>query len=250
MSTFVSGVLSGFVTLFVIAVLVGSLNWLTRRRGAKKFLHADNRGVILYASRINVRAGGSSGHDGLARSFNGPTVAETELSSIILIEEFLQSLRPTSALLGNTLSQFRIQWRDTSLSVRLSPQTESGIDSSSTIVTLGSPAYNVVSAVTEKDFPNLARFNEHFNAIGIDGVGTTSDVEAFLVERAVNQNLRRCSFYVAGQSELGTATAAGYLLSHWKELHKRYSANQSFALVFAGKFATGGVPELLFKTPA
>lgn len=134
------------------------------------------------------------------------------------------------------------------MSVRLAPGDETGVDRSSTLIALGSPAFNVVSAVIERDYPGLARFQDGNQEIAIPDVGATRDDEAFIVERAINPNLDRCAFYVAGQSALGTETAAGYLVTHWEELHKRFPRNVSFALVFAGKFREGGTPELLFQT--
>lgn len=244
----VFGVLSSLAAIVILAILVAGFNWVTNRRAVKKFLHVKDRGVNLYASRITVKLWGSLGADGVVRSYSGPTIAGTELESIIQIEGFLSSLRPTPVSLGSALSRIRITSPDTSLSFHMAPENESGIDSTSSIVSMGSPAYNIVSAATQRDFPQLACFSSDYRSIGIAGVGTTTDVEAFLVERAINPNLNRCTFYLAGQSALGTQHAAGYLIRHWKELYKRFGEDQNFALVFAGNFAVGGSPELLFET--
>jgi hypothetical protein len=248
MASFGSGILSNLATVVLLAAVVGVLHWLTRRRKVKKFLHVSNHGIIIYASRIEVLPGGALGADRKRRAFAGPTVSESELSSIDQIEDFLSSLRPTSEMLSSSLTRLRVLWRDTSVKARLAPRDESGIERSSTLISLGSPAYNIVSAVIERDFARLARFQDDNQEIAIPGVGSTRDVEAFLVERAVNRNLGQCAFYVAGQSQLGTLTAAGYLVSHWEELHKRFPHNQSFAIVFAGRFLEGREPELLFET--
>ena len=95
---FALGVLSSLAALVIVACLVGGFNWITRRRVVKKFLRVKGRGVNLYASRITMKLWGSLGADGVVRSFSGPTVAGTELESIIQIEGFLSSLRPTPVL--------------------------------------------------------------------------------------------------------------------------------------------------------
>src|ERR1039458_445119 len=125
----VLGVLSSMAALGIVACLVGGFNLGTNRRAVKKFLHVKDRGVNLYASRITVKLWGSLGADGVVRSFSGPTVAGTELESIIQIEGFLSSLRPTPVLLGSALSRLRIMSPDTSLSFHMAPESESGIDS-------------------------------------------------------------------------------------------------------------------------
>jgi hypothetical protein len=247
MASLVWGVIANLATVVLLAVVVGAIHWLTHRRQVKRFLHVNKGGVNVYASRIVVVSGGAVGADGVTRSFAGSTVSETEFLSIVRIEDFLSSLRPASEFVSSSLSRFRVSWRDTSVNVRLAPVDETGIDRSSTLITLGSPAYNIVSTVIQRDYPRLARFQDDNQEISIPDVGNTRDTEAFIVERAVNHNLGQCAFYVAGQSSLGTATAAGYLVSHWKELHERFPDNVSFAQVFAGRFQAGLEPVLLFE---
>jgi hypothetical protein len=249
MSSLGWGILANLTTVVLLAVLVGIIHWMTRRRKVKRFLHVKSRGIVVYASRIVVVSGGAVGTDGRNRSFSGPSVSETELSSMIHIEAFLSSLRPTSEFLSGSLNRLRVLWRDTTVNVRLAPKDESGIDQTSTVISIGSPAYNIVSAVIERDNPRLARFQDDNREIAIPGVGASREVDAFIVERVVNRNLNQCRFYLAGQSSLGTATAVGYLISHWTELHKRFPQDVSFSLVLDGHFRDDHEPELLFESP-
>jgi hypothetical protein len=240
------GIISNLVTVAVILGGGGGIYWLTGRRRAKRFFHLGPRGIVVYASQLNVVAGGSTGCDGQPRNYAGRAMAENELNCVNAVERFFSRFRPTWSPLSGPMSRIGLRWRDTAVSGVLAPPQATGIDRGPTIFAIGSPAYNTASGLVEASFPTLARFSSDYHSIEVQGAGSTTDLSAFIVERGFDVEAKTCAFYAAGFTPAATAEAIDYLLGHWKELYRRYGATRSYARVMKSGPA-GAEAQLLFE---
>jgi hypothetical protein len=68
-------------------------------------------------------------------------------------------------------------------------------------------------------------------AILVEGVPPITDTTCGFVERIVDHEQKRCVFYTAGLSELGTVGAAHYLATEWASLHRKYGNDTSFVVM-------------------
>lgn len=104
-----------------------------------------------------------------------------------------------------------------------SPLSEEQIERSSSFITLGSPAYNSVSALVESVLHPQACFSitEDGSAILVEGIPPITDQTYGFVERIVDYKKERCIFYIAGLKALGTAGAANFLIEEWWRLRQK-----------------------------
>jgi hypothetical protein len=106
-----------------------------------------------------------------------------------------------------------------------SPDSAAQIEADGTVVSLGSPAYNAVSAAIE-GYNSPVRFGPNNGAIQLPGnVAVTNPRQASVVRLRSGQ---RFWFYAAGLSEGGTAAAAHYLAKSWRRLDRLYRNSPSF----------------------
>jgi hypothetical protein len=79
---------------------------------------------------------------------------------------------------------------------------------------------------------NIATKKDNINsAIIIPGIPRFEDTRYGFIERIINPQNGQCFFYVAGLSTFSTSNAALYLVKHWKDLSKKFTANQSFIVL-------------------
>ena len=144
--------------LFIILGIIGAWAWarLTHRRLLQDFFNvSDVRRLLIYISRIDVKAFGAIGVDKYKMSYEGVSVDYQEMQVGNQIKElfsfFIPKLAETSKSIGSLLLS------DISVQVLVSPENESDIDGQSPIITLGSPALNKVSFFVEKQ-QNIVKF--------------------------------------------------------------------------------------------
>lgn len=131
-----------------------------------------NRGLVVYASRLAIRPFDSHGTGGERRSYGGDAMAEYESRCANNIERFVSGFHPTPNGVPGTLGRLRFRWQDTSSEVKLAPAAPGGaIAERGCLISIGSPAYNIVSSWIEMRFPELGSFVNSCTEMAISGSG-------------------------------------------------------------------------------
>jgi hypothetical protein len=136
---------------------------------------------------------------------------------------------------------------DITVNVMASPDTQDGVERSSTIIAVGSPGYNRVSERVEAAFHSFATFVSDNRAMQLGSNAAVTDLNAGFVQKAIDQSSGQIAFYVAGPSSLGTSGAALYLVTQWKRLAKRYPGNTPFCVMIRTTRDDGRHHEVLFE---
>jgi hypothetical protein len=230
-NAYVASILSNVLTIVILAA-PGAMWYLVsyRRRFLTFFGLRKTRRVVVYTSRIDVPYGSSVGVDGRRRTFAGITTPDYEARLIADINAFfgnlaLPFLRWRAAPL--------LRWADIEVRTLVSPISADEIRRDGTIITIGSPAYNVVSGSAEDEFGAPVRFvkdnNEMATRTGTPvGVATNG-----AIQRIVDGTTGQVVFYLAGPSITGTTAAVRCLLRDWRQLAKRHRSGGFFAVVQA-----------------
>jgi hypothetical protein len=225
---YVEGVLSNLMSLLVVGALVGAWYFLRRRRLTAFFGLCSVRRILVYGSRLDVPSGGSRGIDGRPRSFAGIATPDYEAALIADIDGFFGRFAPR-ILRWKDVPLFR--WDDIEVEALVSPGSKGAMRRDGTVISIGSPGYNVVPQAVEEDLGAAVRFTSNNDGLEIWDGSLVDDVACCFVQRVVDPIAGQVAFYVAGPSAAGTTAAVKYLLKEWRHLAKRYSANQSFYVV-------------------
>ncbi len=152
----VINVLSDFIFLGITLLLSWLFILLTHRGKLRKFFGADNaKQLIIYLSNLRVLTFGSIGHSGKKYSFQGSVVSFGEFEVANQIKEKFSFLIPD---LNEMLHSLILN--DIDVQVTISPLDEGKIIKENPIISLGSPAYNLVSKIIEDTPKNIVEFNE------------------------------------------------------------------------------------------
>jgi len=229
-NSYVASILSNIATL-VIAGLPGGAWYLLRRRRLRAFFGLRRtRRVFIYASRVDVPKWGSRGIDGSPRSFAGIATPDYEAKLIANINGFFGGFTPRILRWQNIPL---LRWADIDVQALASPASKEEIRRDGTVITIGSPAYNLVSRSVEEDFDAPVRFAndnaELATRAGTPVGGTTNGV----AQRVVDQTTGQVAFYLAGPSVAGTTAAAKYLLRDWRRLAKQHPSGQFYEVLRA-----------------
>lgn len=240
----IENIFSGVIANTLFAILIIIIGWITyylteRRKLLKFFGISDTKRLVIYLSNLRIVSGGSIGIDNKPRSYFGPAVVYNELSVASKFKEKFNYIVPSLSDSPSFLSQ--ILFADISVISMSSPLNNSKIEATSSIVTLGSPGYNVVSSMIENNINSAVKFINDNSAIQITNVPNITDSANGFIQRLVvnNDDKKRCLFYAAGLSELGTVGATNYLVENWKALRKKYKDNESFVIVL--RFPTSNI---------
>lgn len=213
-------VLEGVVanTVFVVVLVVVPLIFVRSRRRSRmlRFFGLQKaRRLVIYTSSLKVIPGGSRDAAGNARSYQGGAIPEYEFKIVLDMTQLFRYAVPE--LEGQPAFLKRMSFTDVRGRVVPSPPTEADIDQSASLVSIGSPAYNSVSAWIEgKESCGL-----RISPGKISGEFEDDAPNACVVQKVVEED-GRSFFYVAGHNIQGTTQAANYLTGEWKELQKQY----------------------------
>jgi len=228
-------ILGGFIAnaIFTLAVIIMGwlLYYLTERRKLLKFFNInESKRLVVYLSNLWVFRGGSKGIDDNPRAYTGATVVLNELNIANKYKEGLNYLMPSLSESPSLLS--KILFADIKVTIIPSPTNQNEIESNTTVVSFGSPGYNLVSKTLEDNPKAAVRFVDDNRAIQVANLPLIKDTQNGFIQRIVlnSENSKRSLFYVAGLSELGTIGAAFYLITNWKKIRKKYKDDESFVL--------------------
>jgi hypothetical protein len=229
-------VLSHFIFAILLLVIGWLLYFFTERKKQLNFFGIKTtKRIVIYLSNLRIVRGGSIGIDNNPRAYSGTTVVYNEqLVASKFKERFnflLPSLSENSSILNNIL------FADIKVTILPSPLTLGEIDATTSLISFGSPGYNLTSKYIEDDRKSIVAFSNDMQAMKIDHVSDFSDTASGFIQKLVDSNSGRCTFYTAGLSELGTIGAANYLCSNWKILHEKYGSEKQFIVML--KFDNG-----------
>lgn len=232
----IGNIFSGFLANLFFAIFLIGIGWLiyyaTERRKLLEFFNIiETRRLVIYLSHLRIVPGGSIGIDNISRAYSGLAVVHNEQLQATKFKERFNYLIPSLSDSPSFLS--KIVFADISVSIIPSPLLASEIESSSSIISFGSPGYNLVSEEIEKNHNSIVRFVDNNNAIQVQNVPVMVNSSNGFIQRIVTNSTacKRNLFYVAGLSENGTIGAANYLIKNWKSLSKRYKKDESFIIV-------------------
>ena len=221
-------------SIVAIALAIGIGNviyWASGRRKIKRFFNLGSGGVVVYTSRLEVGEGGSSGVDRQRRSYEGAAMPEYELRAVTDIEDFIGKMRPQLHQVSGPLSFLRFQWSDVHVQVELAPADIRDVNRSATLFVIGSPAYNVVSALVESDFEGIGAFSTDFREMLLPDKEPLDGTQFAMVQRRIHPVSGQRAFYAAGFSVAGTEAASGYVIREWSRLFKAHGHDLPFTVV-------------------
>lgn len=146
--------------LFVLgAVALGFVVlWLSGRCKLLRFFGTlKSRRIVIYLSRIGVVEGGAIGVDGQHRNYSGFTAPYGEIQAADQLRRLFEYLLPSvTADIPDPLRNILIA--DVEAVVVQSPATLNTVESAASLITLGSPAYNIASRYAEESLSSKVRF--------------------------------------------------------------------------------------------
>lgn len=234
----IENIVTGFLANLFFAIFLIGIGWLiyytTERRKLLVFFNIlDTKRLVIYLSHLRIVQGGSIGIDNLNRSYYGLAVVHNEQLYATKFKERFNYLVPSLGESPSFLS--KIVFADITVSIIPSPLLASEIESSTSIISFGSPGYNIASAEVENNHNSIVRFVNNNMAIQVQNVAVMDNTSNGFIQRIVSNSTacKRNLFYVAGLTENGTIGAANYLIKNWKSLNKRYKKDESFIIVLS-----------------
>jgi hypothetical protein len=235
----IDNIYSDLIANLIFTLLIIGVGWilhyLTERRKLLSFFNiSSSKRLVIYLSNIRVISGGSIGTDNLQRGYQGTTVVLNELLTANKFKEKFNYLAPALSESPKFLS--KILFADIKVTIVPSVLHSGDIENQTTIISLGSPGYNIVSGEIEKDTKSRVRFTNDNSRITVTNIPEISDVDNGFIQRIVDKKRGRSTFYAAGLTEKGTVGAATFLTTNWKQLNKKYSNDKSFIIML--RFST------------
>lgn len=233
------GITANFLFPLIIIIAGWTIYYFSERRKLLSFFNITDKRLVIYLSNLRIVKGGSIGTDGKQRNYSGSTVVYNEQIAANKFKESFNYLLPSLSESPSFLS--KILFVDIKVTSLLSPLSSAEIESNCTIISFGSPGYNLVSEEIEKYKESQVRMANGNTEIDIYNLPNFKSGEDGFIQRIVRNNdgAKRSSFYVAGLSERGTIGAANYLVKNWKKLRIKFKDTDSFIIVL--KFPTNNV---------
>jgi len=181
------------VIFLIAALLIWGLYYLfsTRLKLLNFFGIWGSKKITIYLSNLNVLFGGTTGIDGTRYSFQGSSIAAEESTAATRLQSLFNYFLPKQVDKPEILNQLLIA--DVDVTIIPSPKDINAIEQSSSIITLGSPAYNLVSSNVQTDSQILAKFE-------------TVQVPTISVLQAEENNQGEYHHVTTSGWEVGTAT--------------------------------------------
>lgn len=228
LNNIVSGVIANILFAIFLIFVGWVIYWLTSRRKLLNFFNIkESKRLVIYLSNLRIIEFGSIGIDEQSRSYAGPTVVVGELLAANRFKENFNYLIPKLSESPSLWS--KILFADIKVTISPSVLNVSEIESQTTIITFGSPGYNLVSEHIETIEVSNVKFAHDNRGISVKNLPTIHDTKNGFIQRIVEE--KRSYFYVAGLSERGTVGAATYLAKNWKDIYKKYSDKKSFIIM-------------------
>jgi len=124
-------------------------------------------------------------------------------------------------------------WADVKVEALVSPPSPSELKRAGTVITIGSPGYNVASQFVEENLDPPVRFANDCSELALRSGDRVGDAGSGVAERLVDRTTGQVLFYLAGPSIAGTSAAAKYLVNDWRQLRRRQRRGLPYQVVQA-----------------
>ena len=251
------------VAPYVIGFIFALISFITysfsRQKKLLKFFGPEktSKRVLVYLSSLLVPRGGSTGFDGLPRSYQGIAIPTGELNvgSRLAKALTIDAFEYIPPVVRKSLQEKISFFRPLTARIDASPMQNTDIDfSSRSIIAVGSQAYNIITnyCITE----NLVQLQITHNGTvielmkGKDKGGivkrASGQHDIAILEKFIDHNRNDSSIIIAaGLGVIGTMGAVQYLIDHWRDLQKLYG-NSDFALALQfGPVNRGSLDDIL-----
>jgi len=224
-----------------LTIGIGTLVLVLRRRALLRFWGIrEVKKIRVYISHLRITQGGALDANGTARTYQGSVVTQLESEMGGQLKGLFSTSVPGRVVQPAWIQALLLVSAD--VEVQPAPGQIEQIAQEGTVVSLGSPGYNVVSGAIETNCNSPVKFVSGNSAIQLPGNLTITNPLQSVVVRLFSGG--RYWFYAAGLSEAGTAAAAHYLAKSWERLDRRYCKSPSFFVVLevvGGDFRTARV---------
>ena len=236
------------ITIFGVATFIAA--FIFERQKLLKFfgINARNPGLSVFVSRLEIKPGGTTGFEPLAKGYFGPGIIRVEYRGALIIRDVFRS-----SLLGRLprglqgwLRQQAIVLADIDPSIDVSPQNIDELQNGN-LVLLGTGIYNLGSKIYLDHPSSCFRYGKNdkgdrvfvLNTPGMEGVempGRSINRELGVVQRINDRKNNRVIFICAGLGASATYGCARYLMENWKKLHRTYKDGEfGICLAFEGQ---------------
>ena len=220
-----AGVIANFLFTVITVIALYILYFILRRRSLHAFFGVNPHGeVIVYLSRLEVKPFGALGAIGEPLAFSGTAVSSHEAAAATKIETLFKVSVPGKAVQPSWLAWVLVA--DVSIRVVPAPTPGEGISFHSTVITVGGPAFNIVSRAVQHDLKAPVGFNDKSTNIMLPNLPPVESCSQSFIAR-IRHN-RGFVFYCAGLNQVTTAAALLYLATSWQSLHRKYQRTPSF----------------------
>lgn len=228
------GILENLIAEFIflaILIIFGLLiYYFTKRRKLLKFFGINKwKKLIIYVANLRVQPGGANDYHNIPRSYQGTAIPYGEMLASNHIKHGFSFLIPALSDSPGILSKLGVS--DIKIEITPSPVFGIPIEHSCSVISLGSPAYNLVSSLIETNYNSRLRFDPNGLFITVAGQSPITVGDIGIIERVVDNPEKRNFFYVAGLSEFATSRAGFFLIDQWKRLFDLYGSDKSFIVV-------------------
>ena len=238
----VLGIIANIVSTLLLILAGWIIYFFSERRLHLNFFNiSSTKRIVIYLSNLRIVQGGSIGPDGMHRNYQGTAVVYTEQIAANKFKDSFNFLAHSFSKSPSYLS--KILFSDINVASIPSPLTNDEIESNCTIISFGSPGYNLVSKKIEEYAESQIRMANNNTEIDIDNIPIITFIDAGFIQRIIkNTNgIQKSAFYVAGLSERGTVGAANYLAKNWKQLNKKFKNDESFIVLL--RFPSSNIDE-------
>jgi hypothetical protein len=239
-------VVSEFIALFLLISIGLLIYYFSRRRHLLQFFNiTESKRIIIYLSHLRIILGGALGVDDQRRSFGESAIPLTEVRLINVFQRLFNFIVPGVETLPGFLKSMLIS--DVDVSILPSPLTTGDVERSDTLVSIGSPGYNMASNYIETSLHPAGTFTNDNSSISISGLQPISDLRCGFVQRVYNQTTGQMAFYLAGMSSLGTYGSVIFLAKRWRYLSKKYRGTCPFCIVIKVTSNDGQQSEIILE---
>ena len=221
----------------VFTICLVFFGWALIAIRRKPLLHffgiVDTRHLRVYTSHVRVdpKSPFTLAVDGSLRSFAGSSVPIGEMG---LLEDFYSLFSSVSLTAGADIpgELGNILFSDIRIESMPSPLSIDQIDTTNSVISFGSPAYNRVSEWIETELHSIGRFTDDLQPkIAIPNLDPFSDPLIGFIQRTRISDRFSLAFYCAGPSEQATRAAMHFLLSRCEYLYKRFGHRENFIVI-------------------
>ena len=152
-----TNIISDILTIILFAFVSWLILSISRRNRLLKFFGIEkSRRIVIYISNLNILPFGARGIDNHVRSYSGSAGPYQEILAANGFRDLFNYLIPSLA--GNPGILGKLLISDVQVQQLLSPIKDLKIEESTSIITLGSPAFNSVSKYVEASLRSKAQF--------------------------------------------------------------------------------------------